>query len=474
MSTVFDVLVVGGGPAGSSAALQLAQLGYRVAVAEREQFPRRHVGESQTPPTMSLLQSLGLYEQIRPFTLTCGPPQIEWAGTYSRDQQSEQDYGFQIDRGRFDAALLAAAQVAGASILQPAHVTKIQRLSDSDWRVRILIHGEQKYVRCRFVIDASGRRSILKGARPIRYGPKTIAISAWWKDTTIQAAETRVEAGTDCWYWGAMLPDGTFNATVFVNGSGFRSTNGHPHIYEELLEKSRMLRECVKGTKAGPMRVGDATCISRDPCCESNWFKVGEAGFAMDPLSSQGVQTAISSGLRAAIAINTIEKRPNDSDLAVRFVNQRNQSAVRRHVATCREMYYRQWNNTPTEFWRQRSVGYQPENPGVLPGLPHASERIHVHENVRFIPTGEIINHLIRPALAVHAPRLKEPVTKMAGVEIAPLLQCLNRPHALADLIRIWSTHMKQKDVATVLECCWNYELIRAERPRSPSPVATS
>ena len=195
-------------------------------------------------------------------------------------------------------------------VLQPARATQISNNHEQGWTLAVKTRsGGGANVKCFFLVDATGRTSILGGART-RSGAPTLALYAYWQDTAIEGTETRVEAGESEWFWGAPLPQGQFNATVFIDSASFAlgvaAAGSLDDFYSGLIGRSHLIADCLKGTRTTQVQVCDATCSYVETPCIGNSIKVGEAAFSIDPLSSQGVQTAIGSALHAAAVIHTI------------------------------------------------------------------------------------------------------------------------------------------------------------------------
>src|SRR5262249_41828700 len=146
---------------------------------------------------------------------------LHWATVQRVDPPPDAPRGFQVDRGRFDQLLLNAARQAGVRVLLPASPRRAVCTQDGIWQIRIATEGNAHLVRTRFLVDAAGKSGYLRGERQ-RTAPTTLALFAYWNGVPFDGSETRVEDGAGGWYWGAPLPDGTFNATVFLDPERYR------------------------------------------------------------------------------------------------------------------------------------------------------------------------------------------------------------------------------------------------------------
>src|SRR5207244_4308182 len=165
---IYDVAIIGGGPAGSTAATLLACAGRRVIVLEREKFPRFHIGESLLPFSMQAFTRLGLHEKFLQagFIKKYGGEIIGACcdtGTkfYFKDgYRSQTDHAYQVTRGDFDKMLLDHATESGAEVHEETAVEGVEFSNDAvDLAVRS--NGTSHSIRARYLVDASGRASVL-------------------------------------------------------------------------------------------------------------------------------------------------------------------------------------------------------------------------------------------------------------------------------------------------------------------------
>jgi hypothetical protein len=280
-------------------------------------------------------------------------------------------------------------------------------------------------VEARFLVDAAGRYSNIRRTEPPT-GPSTAALSGNWQDTPLVPGPNRIEAGEHCWYWGAPRPDGAFCAMVFVDSDQCRGRRRREieADYRERLAESVLLRECLRGALAGGVRLHDATPHQSAVCVTENSIKVGEASFSLDPLSSQGVQAAISSGIQAAVVVHTMLTRPKDAEAAKAFYRSSQKDAVERHRAAAARHYAAKLGATPTAFWRERAATSPISmRPAPMAPPPAFVGRACLSGDVRIedIPVIERDHVTLRKGL--HHPALGRPFAYLDGVAVETLLE---------------------------------------------------
>ncbi|PYK66842.1 MAG: NAD(P)/FAD-dependent oxidoreductase, partial [Verrucomicrobia bacterium] len=165
---MYDVAIIGGGPAGSTAAALLARAGRRVILFEREKFPRFHIGESLLPFSMKAFTRLGLHEKFLRARFmkkfggeifgACSEPGTKF---YFKDGfRSQTDHSYQVTRADFDKVLLDHAAECGAEVFEQTSADRVEFSKDS---VDLIVksNGSSRTVRSRYMIDASGHASVL-------------------------------------------------------------------------------------------------------------------------------------------------------------------------------------------------------------------------------------------------------------------------------------------------------------------------
>ncbi|HET9100262.1 MAG TPA: NAD(P)/FAD-dependent oxidoreductase [Acidobacteriaceae bacterium] len=427
-----DVCVIGGGPAGSVLAAQLSVLGNRVVLVERSEFPRRHLGESLTPGVRTLLESIGAGDIFG----KAGASPVEsvlvnW-DTGLRERIDPECRGTIVDRGRFDALLLKHANAAGVQVLQPAVFRDCSPLAEG-WRITVEKGGETIHIGARFLADASGRVFATRG-RKRRAGARTTAFYAYWKGSDLPK-QPRVEAGSDAWYWGVPIPDGTYNTLVFVDPRTYS-----PDMIQEMVARSGLLEGCRDIHLISAFQAADATPYMDEQSVTHSSIKVGDAALSIDPLSSSGVQKAIQTALSGTVVVNTLLRRQESQAAAVEFYQSSLLDASERHSRWASEYYGAAAATRKSEFWRQRSSVNRPAEP--VPALnagDFADEQLALSADLRLVESPCIDGEFVTLKTAMRHPGLERPVTYVAGSEMPPLVRRLRPGLTPMEIAVLWS-----------------------------------
>jgi flavin-dependent dehydrogenase len=355
---LIDVAVIGGGPAGSAAALALAQLGAAVLLVEPGSH-RPPVGETLPPGAKPLLDRLGLRDRMAGagFLPSIGNWSA-WGGAepWGRDFLYHRNgHGWHLDRRRFDALLRHAAEAAGA-VPRRASLAHAAPRAGGGFHLS-LTDGDA--IEVPFVLDATGRRSAFARALGIRRRPidRMVAVAGYVArraDGPAEPAATLVEATESGWWYSAPLPQDRLVAVFMTDADLARDGVTGLHGWLDRLAAApgtgaRALR--YGAGLAGPPMVVPAASGRLDRIAGPDWLAIGDAAASFDPLSSQGISSALETGIAAAAAC--VRRLGGDRD-ALAAAGGRHDAAWTEYE-TGRMSYYgleRRWPGTP--FWARR------------------------------------------------------------------------------------------------------------------------
>lgn len=460
-----EVCVLGGGPAGATAARRLAELGHEVCLIERNQVPQPRPGESLSAGVLPLFAALGL----QPLAEGAGffrPRRslVRWADATPRVREQPEEPGFLVDRGRFDEILLTAARRAGVRVLRPALARDPEPLPSGGWRVPVDLGGERIEIDAALLVDATGRRSRLPGRRR-RSSVPTLALCGYWQGAPGGDPVPRIEAGEDEWFWGAPLPDGTFSAMVFLDPKrcAGEPREGIVSLYRSLLARSDLLRDVLRGQSVGRVAAHDASLSAAETPAGEDWVKVGEAAFSLDPLSSQGVQAAMVSALRGAVVAHTLLTAPAHTEAALAFHRARLHETVERNRALAARHYAERHAWSPGEFWRRRSFTVEappplPPPPGQPP--PRGDQPVRLSAAAQLVPIPAIRGDLVVPISALVHPALPRPVAFLDGIELAPLLDQITGAATSRQILQGWSTNLPPETGVRIFRWLWERSIV--------------
>lgn len=448
-----SVCVLGGGPAGSTFAARMAQLGHDVDLIESAVFPRAHLGESLSPGVLPLLATTGadtmvMQASFRPIRQVM----VSWEEA-PRLREDRHEQGLLVDRGRFDKALLDRARALGVRVLQPARIIDRQ-VRDGAWTVTVEAAGEVHALGVDFLADARGRAAA-GGWRKRATGPSTLALYAYWQGDALPHQPT-IEAGPDAWYWGVPLPDGTYNSLAFVDARQFQASGSGPLVerFLRLLARSSLGAGLDGAQMTGPVRAIDATPYVADAAVTRAGMAIGETALAIDPISSSGVQKALQSALAGAIVANTLLRLPSSASTAMAFYGNTLREASVRHSQWAASHYATAAALRPSAFWRVRARSSAPDTTRAALPQPDAEAlstwRVEVSrelaiENLPCIE-GDLV--VLKPAL--RHPELAAPVAYLGDHALVPLIRSVRPGATPLEIAEAWSAGMPLKTALSI------------------------
>lgn len=336
MTPDYDVIVVGGGPAGATVASVVAMRGHRVLLLEREQMPRYQIGESLLPSTVhGICQIVGVYNDIvaadfirkNGTALRWGTSPEIWTYGFSQAPLLERlnvNFAYQVERSRFDKLLLDNARKKGVIVQELATAQSLavgdKRISGVQYRDR---YGVERNASARYVVDASGHRSRLykyAGHRTHSQFFRNLAMFGYFESAgrlpSPNEGNILCEAFDNGWMWFIPLtssPRYLTSVGVVVDRESMRRFGPDPEksFYAaigkcpKISDLLKMARRVTEGTYSGLRTRRDWTYTN-----ERFWIPglllVGDAACFLDPVLSTGVHLATYSGLLGGRSINSV------------------------------------------------------------------------------------------------------------------------------------------------------------------------
>lgn len=317
-------MIMGGGPAGTTAATLLAQQGHDVAILEKAKFPRHHIGESLMPQTFAIFERLGVIDKLRASSY----PRKQSVQFVSADGRESQPYLFtdrdpgewsttwQVKRDEFDRMMLDHAREAGTVVLENTSAKSVIFDNGRAVGVRAEADGQATEIRAQVVVDATGQSSLLAKQLGI-YRPdpdlRNASIYAYFKggrrDQGAAAGGTIIvhTPQRTGWFWFIPLPDNVNSIGVVAPPTllfGGRGDNPQQTLLEEIANCPHMAKRLADAELVSPAFVTSDFSYRASRLAGDGWVLVGDAFGFLDPVYSSGVMLALKSGEFAADAIH--------------------------------------------------------------------------------------------------------------------------------------------------------------------------
>jgi flavin-dependent dehydrogenase len=337
-----EVAVVGGGPAGATAARLLAEWGHDVVLLCRSAASIPSLAESIPPSTRKVLAAVNALELVEGAGFLPTSGNTSWWGTEQPRVETFEGgvHGWQVLRADLEALLLRAAAASGVRVEAGAHVRRVRLEGTEGAQVDVESEGTgAASLRARHVLDASGRAGALarQGFRR-EQGPRTLALSAVWRRAkgfdVPDDSHTLVESFAEGWAFSVPVAPGVRHVAVMVDQPR-RSSRPRDvrRLYEQGLRNARCMCALLEGAElvTAPWAL-DASSYTASIFAGEGFALVGDAGSFLDPLSSFGVKKALASGWLAAVATRTALRDTSRATLAAEFFSRREAQVQARYA----------------------------------------------------------------------------------------------------------------------------------------------
>jgi flavin-dependent dehydrogenase len=316
-----DIAIIGGGPAGATAAILLARRGRKVVVCEKESFPRFKIGESLLPHSMRSLADLGVEQKLKEhgfpkhggeIATGCGRriKRFYFEGAL----QLRDRFAYQVERAWFDKMLLDHAGENGAEVRQPCAVQGIA--FDAEGATLQTAGGE---IRAKYVLDCSGRNAVVGQQFDLRRRYEHLqkfSVFAHYegvqRDEGRDGTLTRLVRGHRHWFWLIPLDERRTSIGLVCDQADFRAGKKSPEqALDDAIAASPLMRERMSGARrlTDMHAVGDYS-YRNTRLHGDRWLLAGDAAGFIDPIFSTGVFLAIHSAEKAARAIDGALRQP--------------------------------------------------------------------------------------------------------------------------------------------------------------------
>jgi len=339
--------VIGGGPAGSTAATLLAKKGYKVIALEKAHHPRFHIGESLLPMNLPIFERLGVLDKVRAMGVFKPGADFEAKNergynTYAFERAIGQSppHAYQVWRQDLDKMLYDHARGSGADAREGHEVLKVEQSGIRDTRLDVRADDGRSYsIQARYVIDASGRDAFLSSKKKLRRKNnehQSAAIFGHFHGAEMRGGEDagnisiyRFEHG---WMWMIPLPDGVMSIGAVCRPEYLKRRHGRTveFLLETLHRNAALKRRMERAELIGEVRVTGNYSYDSARMGGLGWLLVGDAFAFLDPVFSSGVYLAMSGAEQACAVVDESLRDPRREAALLRKLEKRQRAGMAR------------------------------------------------------------------------------------------------------------------------------------------------
>jgi flavin-dependent dehydrogenase len=342
-----DVAVIGGGPAGSTAATLLARRGYKVIALEKARHPRFHIGESLLPMNLPLFERLGVLDKVRALGVFKSGADFEADNergyntfAFARAIGNSPPHAYQVWRQDFDKMLYEHARECGADAREGHEVLAVEQNGPRAARLEVRADDGCNYaIQARYVVDASGRDAFLAAKRHLRRKNREHQSAAIFGHFRGAAARLGEDAGNISiyrfahgWMWMIPLPDGVMSVGAVCRPEYLKQRKGRTveYLLDTLKQNAGLWQRMQRAVLIGEVRVTGNYSYDSRRMGGPGWVLIGDAFAFLDPVFSSGVYLAMSGAESAAAAVDTALREPQREKALLRKLEKRQRAGMRR------------------------------------------------------------------------------------------------------------------------------------------------
>jgi len=441
----YDLIVLGGGPAGSTLSTFTAMRGHRVLLLERERFPRHQIGESLLPATIhGICALLGVKEEVESQgfprknggTFRWGKSPEPWTFNFTKRPNDRYGYAYQVERAKFDDILLRNARKKGVDVREGPEVTGLlyegERVAGVRYRDP---EGREHQARARFVADTMGNKSHVApsvGERVYSKFFQNVALYAYYENgkrlPPPNSGNILCAAFKSGWFWYIPLSDTlTSVGAVVAKEAAGRIRESPEEAMRSYIDECPIIRDHLSGARRVTSGIYGEHRIRKDySYCNTRFWApglvlVGDAACFIDPVFSSGVHLATYSALLAARSINTCLR--GDASISEEAAFKEFEQRYRREFGKFYQFliaFYDMVQDESSYFWTARKILNTEERDNeafvsLVAGISEADEPLFQGGAAGYFDDRQGFGAYFGDMLAREAPELKGAATRPAA-----------------------------------------------------------